>query len=48
MAYICTKPPGSCPKCGHFRRDEDRGRMACFAKDDERKAGKPQSKKGGN
>lgn len=30
MACICTKPKGSCPKCEHFRYDEDYGAKACF------------------
>ena len=35
MAYICYKPAGSCKTCPHFRWDEDRERMACWAKFDE-------------
>jgi hypothetical protein len=23
MAYICYKPKGSCPKCPHYRPDDD-------------------------
>lgn len=37
-AYICYKPKGSCKTCEHFRFDEDRGDMACFALVDEKKA----------
>lgn len=36
MAYICSKPAGSCSTCNHFRFDDERNRMACFAKEDER------------
>ena len=35
MAYICEKPKGACQSCGHYRFDEDRQRMACFAQKDE-------------
>ena len=35
MAYICEKPKGSCQSCGHYRFDDDRQRMACFAHKDE-------------
>ena len=35
MAYICEKPKGSCQSCGHYRFDDDRQRMACFAQKDE-------------
>lgn len=35
MAYICYKPAGSCKTCPHCRWDEDRERMACWAKFDE-------------
>lgn len=38
MAYICTKPKGSCPTCNHYRYDEDYGGKACFAAQDEKKA----------
>ena len=35
MAYICTKPAGSCPTCEHYRPDPDEpGRMACWAQYD--------------
>lgn len=32
MAFICTKPKGSCRNCEHYRYDEDYGGKACFAK----------------
>lgn len=36
MAYICYKPPGSCPSCEHYRPDPDSpDGMACWAKHDE-------------
>ena len=35
MAYICEKPKGACQSCGHYRFDDDRQRMACFAQKDE-------------
>ena len=38
MAYICTKPKGSCSSCSHFRYDEDYDDNACFASYDEKKA----------
>jgi hypothetical protein len=34
MAYVCDKPAGSCEKCPHYRYDEDKGRMACWAEKD--------------
>lgn len=34
MVYICNKPAGSCKTCEHYRLDEDRNRMACFAQAD--------------
>lgn len=34
MSYICHKPPGSCPSCGHYRFDEVYGGLACFAEVD--------------
>lgn len=37
MVYICEKPSGSCPKCEHFRWDDDRERMACWALEDLKK-----------
>lgn len=33
MAYICEKKEG-CMYCKHYRFDEDKGRMACFAQFD--------------
>jgi len=38
MAYICTKPKGSCKTCSHFRLDEDYGYGAysCFAQTDKK------------
>ena len=36
MAYICTKPKGSCSKCPHYRFDEDYGNNACFAELDKK------------
>ena len=43
MAYICTKPKGSCPTCNHFRPDEDYGTKVCWAEYDEKQALKSQS-----
>ncbi len=37
MAYICTRN-GNCKGCPHYRYDEDRERMACFAQWDEQNA----------
>lgn len=34
MAYICTKPKGSCGSCPHYRYDDDYGAKACFAQKD--------------
>jgi 3,4-dihydroxy-2-butanone 4-phosphate synthase len=34
MAYICTRPRGSCPTCPHYRPDPDYG-YACWAAHDE-------------
>ena len=34
MAYVCDKPSGSCEKCPHYRYDEDKRRMACWAEKD--------------
>ena len=31
MAYICNKPKGCCPKCEHYRYDEDSRVKACWA-----------------
>lgn len=36
MAYICYKPKDSCHGCEHYRFDDDRQRMACFAEYDEK------------
>lgn len=36
MAYICNLPKGSCSDCWHFRYDEENGRLACFAAQDEK------------
>ena len=38
MSYICYKPAGSCPGCGHYRFDEDYSGLACFAEIDEKAA----------
>ncbi len=37
MAYICTRE-GNCAECEHFRFDEEEGRYACFAVQDEKVA----------
>lgn len=37
MAYICNKPKNSCYGCEHYRFDDDRQRMACFAEYDEKR-----------
>lgn len=35
MAYICHKPAGTkCTECEHYRYDEEKERMACFAQQD--------------
>lgn len=34
MAFICSKPRGSCPRCEHFRYDEDHMRKCCWAEYD--------------
>ena len=34
MAYICSKPAGSCAACSHYRYDADYGGKACFATQD--------------
>lgn len=44
MAYICTLPAGSCSKCAHYRFDEERDGMSCFAEMDERN-GRPSKDK---
>lgn len=31
MGIICFLPKGSCQRCKHFKLDEERNRMACFA-----------------
>lgn len=36
MAYICTKK-ASCSDCPHYRYDDDRERMACWAAIDEKR-----------
>lgn len=36
MAYICYKPKGSCKTCEHFRYDEDKMKMCCWAEYDEK------------
>ena len=36
MAYICNKPAGSCKTCENYRFDENRERMACFAKEEKK------------
>ena len=35
MAYICWKKAKECNTCSHFRLDDDRHEMCCWAKDDE-------------
>jgi len=40
MAYICTKPKGSCKTCEHYRFDTEENRHACFAVEDAKKKSK--------
>lgn len=39
MAYICYRP-GTCKGCEHYKRDDDKGVMACFAEADMKAAAK--------
>lgn len=40
MAYICEKykDHNSCKQCPHYRFDEEYGRMACWAAEDQKKS----------
>lgn len=39
MAHICTENI-PCKECSHYRYDDDRNRMACFAEEDSKKGRK--------